>query len=234
MGAENRRLPLRRAAFSTICELMRWWMPFLVLALAACSRSEPTSPPAPTRSAAVGATAPASAVSPRLSSPTPAASPIAGQTAEDEDEDEPEKPLSTDFEIDANASSYSSYVPKTVALSVRPLNGKAPYSYVWNFGDGSIPVAGDYVVHTFTKPGNINVFVTSRDANGETATQQLLMFMVSREDWARRRGLEPASLPSETPWSSPTPDVTPLPPDFEPKAFVPSPAAPQPFPSATL
>jgi len=206
------------------------WMILSLFLVVACTRGEQASV---TASPSPAATPRAPDVTPAArrsgsASPMPdvSASPDADSESDDEDERED---VGTDFTVEATASTYSGYVPKTVAFRAFTTNGTPPLKFVWQFDDGSFPVAGDSIIHTFTKPGIINVFVTARDATGASSTGQVILFLLSREDWAARHGGAPDALPSETPWTSPTPDVTPLPPDFMP---LPSLAKPKPSPTS--
>jgi len=48
--------------------------------------------------------------------------------------------------------------------------GTAPYSYSWNFGDGSAAGTGSPVSYTYSTPANYTVALTVTDANAKTAT----------------------------------------------------------------
>ena len=212
---------------------MRWWMILPLFVLAACTRE--TAAPAPTATPA--SVRGAATLLPETLNPAPAPS-VAGSPSDAEDDNEGEdedddKPLGTDFQIDADASSYSGYVPKTVAITARALNGTPPVTYVWTFDDGAIPVAGDSIIHTFTTIGKHDVFVIGRDATGAMSRVQLVFFFVTPEEWAIRHQEDPATMASETPWTSPTPNPTPLPPEllepirhfFTPDVVPPSPTS---------
>jgi hypothetical protein len=193
---------------------MRWWMILPLFVLAACTREEAAPAPTPTPASALSV---ATLLPPTVNaSPAPSISGSPSAAAEDaqDEDDEEEKPSGTDFEISADASSYSGYVPKTVALTAHALNGTPPFTYVWTFDDGAIPVAGDSIIHTFTTVGKHDVFVVGRDATGAVSRVQLVFFFLTPEEWARRHQQDPATMPSETPWTSPTPDPTPLPPEL--------------------
>ena len=180
---------------------MRLWisavaLPFL---LVGCSRSEepaPSPPPAATAHVSAAATA------------RPPAAPVVDDEIEDEEDDD-SKPSGPEFEIDANASTYFGYIPKTIAFQAGALNGTPPFTYTWDFGDGTDPAHGPYVVHVFKKDGRSDVFVTGKDANGETSRVQLAIVLLTPEEFARRKGLDPRTLPSETPrdYQTPTPEA---------------------------
>jgi len=200
---------------------------FLVVACTRDEKGSVTASPTPTGTPRAPDVTPA-ALRTGSASPIPGVSASPDADAERDAEEERED-VGTDFTVEATASTYSGYVPKTVAFRAFTMNGTPPLKFVWQFDDGSFPVAGDSIVHTFTKPGTVSVFVTARDAAGASSTGQVVLFLLSREDWVARHGGEPGTLPSETPWTSPTPDVTPLPPDFMP---LPSLAKPRPSPTS--
>ena len=54
-------------------------------------------------------------------------------------------------------------------------------------------------VHRFDNLGNYHVFVKSTDKSGEWSHVELIIDVVSREDWARVKGIDPATLPSPVP-----------------------------------
>jgi len=103
-----------------------------------------------------------------------------------------------DFEIDADATNFLGYAPMLVDFGAVALNGTAPVTFTWNFGDGSEPATGDRVSHVFEKTGRIDVFVTGADSTGEKSSVQLALVVFSREDWAKERGLDPATLTTPT------------------------------------
>jgi YVTN family beta-propeller protein len=55
-----------------------------------------------------------------------------------------------------------------VSFEARASNGTEPYSYVWNFADGSPNPTGVRVTHNFTGYGSWDVKVTARDSTGTT------------------------------------------------------------------
>ncbi len=172
-------------------------------AMAACQRSE--SPPAsvPTPHATV-------LPSPRAAEPTSttavAPSPAPSADAEDDDdEDDIDKPWGTEFEIDADADRYFSYAPVTIMFGARPLNGTPPFTYAWDMGDGSPPLTGKVVAHTYDKPGTYRPYVVGKDGKGETYRVSFLVVIVSREDYVARKGIDPATLPVQSPIPTTTP-----------------------------
>lgn len=160
------------------------------LVLQACSRSDEAprsvSPPVP----------------PQLTA-APAASPASANEGEDEDDDMA-KPWGPEFEIDADASNYYGPVPLIITFTAKPLNGSPPFTYTWDFGDGSPPATGERVEHTYTTPARINAHVIGSDASKETSRVDFIMLLVSPEDFVRQKNLDPALLknhPSPAPTS---------------------------------
>jgi PKD repeat protein len=103
------------------------------------------------------------------------------------------------FEIDADATSFMGYAPMLVNFGATALNGTGPFTYTWNFGDGTPPATGDRVSHVFEKIGRIDVIVTGQDAAGDTSSVQLALFVFTPEEWAKQRNVEVATLPTPSP-----------------------------------
>jgi PKD repeat protein len=73
--------------------------------------------------------------------------------------------LSTSF-------TYTPATPNTgsaVAFTGSATGGKAPYSYSWSFGDGTL-ATGASPTHTFPKAGTYSVTETVTDSNSSTTT----------------------------------------------------------------
>jgi hypothetical protein len=120
-------------------------------------------------------------------------------TEDDWDAEEPDVAWGSEFEIDAEASSYFGYPPMEVSFEARPLNGTEPFDYRWSFGDGSAAQTGAEVTHTFQQLGRHDVFVEGRDARGQAYRVQLVVHLVPKEQYAGRLGVDPASLPAMAP-----------------------------------
>lgn len=97
----------------------------------------------------------------------------------------------TDFEIDAAATAF--YMPQgnTVGLKAKALNGTPPFTFSWDFGDGSPKASGEMVKHTFTKLGNLDVTVTGTDASGATSVMSLGILIATPVDYAIRMQMDP-------------------------------------------
>ena len=177
---------------------MKAWLWLSVLSLVtmmACARvEEPVPRPAATPAPEATGVARAAAASPAA---------VATPAADEDDEDDKDE-VGPDFEIEAGASGYTGWVPKTVQLTVKALNGTPPYTFTWDLGDGSPPETSEAVTHTYTKLGRTDIFVRAVDANGEKAFFQLVLFLQTLEEYAKRKGLDPALL-----MASPSPAATP-------------------------
>jgi len=73
--------------------------------------------------------------------------------------------LSADFTTSASPTAGS---PASFTATVS--GGTTPYSYNWNFGDGTAAGTSNPALHTYSTPGNYTVVLTVTDANVKTAT----------------------------------------------------------------
>src|SRR2546422_1214190 len=73
--------------------------------------------------------------------------------------------LSADFTTSASPTAGS---PASFTATVS--GGTTPYSYNWNFGDGTAAGTSNPALHTYSIPGNYTVVLTVKDANVKTAT----------------------------------------------------------------
>src|SRR5215218_6128357 len=64
-------------------------------------------------------------------------------------------------------------VPATFEFQANLTGGTEPYTYVWNFGDGSEESDEQTVLHTFEEAGTYNVVVTGTEENGQEASDNL-------------------------------------------------------------
>jgi len=177
---------------------------------AACSRGE-----APRAVATPVATlTPNAAASPQTSGrPAPVAtvagSPTGAAAADDDFEwNLAEEASGTDFEIDADATSYFMPLLNTVTFKAKALNGTPPFTFTWNFGDGSPEGSGALVKHTYTTLGTFDARATGSDASGSTSVVTLRLLVTTPEGFAAQLGLDPKLLET-LPSPSPSPAVTP-------------------------
>jgi PKD repeat protein len=174
-----------------------------LLLLAACQRNEPPAPvPAvsPTPAIVIAPTPVATVAA--AGSPRSVASPGAEDAAAEE-EDEIDKPWGPEFEIDADANWYYGFPPMDVSFSAKPLNGVAPFTYEWDFGDGSPKATGVTAQHRYDKLGRYMPFVVGTDRNGEKSRVDLIILVVTAEEYANRKGVDISQLIRPT--ARPTP-----------------------------
>ncbi|MFL6495958.1 MAG: PKD domain-containing protein, partial [Nitrososphaera sp.] len=67
--------------------------------------------------------------------------------------------------------------PATFEFGTNVTGGTEPYTYSWNFGDGSVEVNDDddTVEHTFDIAGTYNVDLTVMDSTGRTVSDSILI-----------------------------------------------------------
>ena len=75
------------------------------------------------------------------------------------------------------ADSIYGNAPFTVSLSGIISGGTPPYSFLWDFGDGSRSISGN-LRHTFANPGNYNVTMVVTDDAGESKSDIALITVV--------------------------------------------------------
>lgn len=69
---------------------------------------------------------------------------------------------------------------KSLAWKIRLEGGLGPYALSWDWGDGTVDLisleqAGEYIgKHTYTSAGNYQIKIKAADANGQTATLELV------------------------------------------------------------
>ena len=138
-----------------------------------------------------------------------AGSPTGAAAADDDFEwNLAEEATDADFEIDADATSYFMPLLNTVTFKAKALNGTPPFTFTWNFGDGSPQGSGELVKHTYTALGTFDARVTGSDASGSKSVVTLRLLVTTREDFAAQLGLDPTTLDT-LPAPSPSPAVTP-------------------------
>jgi hypothetical protein len=176
-----------------------------------CSRSEAPAPvPSPVRTLAPVARAevvppPAGVEASPVAAPAPAGSP--GTDAEEFEWNLDTEASGPDFEIDADATSYYMPLPNTVTFKAKALNGTPPFTFTWNFGDGSPTETGEVVKHTYTKLGRADAVVDGKDANGETSRVTLGLLVTTPESFVQRMDLDPKLVDN---WrGGPSPGTTP-------------------------
>jgi hypothetical protein len=74
-----------------------------------------------------------------------------------------------DLTVTAQATPNSGYLPLAVSFSAVANNGTGPYSYAWDFGDGTTG-AGATVSHTYENAGNYTATATVTDSVSASAS----------------------------------------------------------------
>ncbi len=69
--------------------------------------------------------------------------------------------------------------PTTACFAGTAIGGTAPYTYSWDFGDGSAVVAGPTPCHTYATAGNYTVAMTVRDAVGATSVDNHIVISIT-------------------------------------------------------
>src|SRR5207245_10593498 len=67
-------------------------------------------------------------------------------------------------------ASTSPTVGSPVRFTATATGGTAPYTFSWNFGDGTILANGAQVMHTYSAKGTYTVTVTATDGNSATVS----------------------------------------------------------------
>jgi hypothetical protein len=185
----------------------------LSIVVAGCSKSEAPLPSKPAPSAtALPVAAPTAARAPvAITSPSPQTSPqqpVAGVPAPEPDNYEwnlAEKAEDEEFEIDADATSYYMPVYNTVYFKAKALNGTPPFTFTWHFGDGSPPMTGELLQHTFTEIGRRDVWVHGTDATGATSSVQLGLLVAPVQEYIEKLQRDPKEYEGWGPYATPTP-----------------------------
>jgi PKD repeat protein len=71
--------------------------------------------------------------------------------------------------LTVTASATSGQAPLMVTFSAPVQGGKSPFTFAWNFGDGSPASTLQNPTHTYQLPGSYNASVTVTDSRGRTA-----------------------------------------------------------------
>ncbi len=79
------------------------------------------------------------------------------------------------YTVSADASPVQGQAPLAVSFTGRVEGGTAPYSYEWNFGDGSAVSKDQNPAHTYTSVGNYHVTLTAKDSAGTSGLDSHLL-----------------------------------------------------------
>src|SRR5215210_4043759 len=90
----------------------------------------------------------------------------------------PAEPLT----VEITSSDTEGVAPATFDFEANVTGGTVPYTYSWDFGDGSVESDDDETVdHTFNIAGNYTVTLTVTDSTGRTVSDSILITVHERE-----------------------------------------------------
>src|SRR5215212_5115595 len=91
----------------------------------------------------------------------------------------PTEPLA----VEITSSDTEGVAPATFDFEANVTGGTVPYTYSWDFGDGSVVESGDdeTVDHTFDVAGNYTVSATVTDSTGRTVSDSIVVAVHERE-----------------------------------------------------
>lgn len=82
------------------------------------------------------------------------------------------------FQVNITASTTAGTVPLNITFSATPRYGVSPYTYLWQFGDGSTSNE-ESPFHEYTDPATYNVKLNVTDSEGRTTTSPNLRIVAS-------------------------------------------------------
>jgi PKD repeat protein len=93
---------------------------------------------------------------------------------------EPAPPLTA---VEITSSDTEGVAPATFDFEANVTGGTVPYTYSWDFGDGSVESDDDdeSIDHTFDVAGNYTVTLTVTDSTGRTVSDSILITVHERE-----------------------------------------------------
>jgi hypothetical protein len=99
-------------------------------------------------------------------------------------EEPPQPPTGESFTAEIISSGTEGVAPATFEFEANVIDGTEPYTYSWNFGDGSEEVIDEDAVtsHTFEQAGTYNVVLTITDAGGRTASDSVAITITGGEE----------------------------------------------------
>ena len=111
--------------------------------------------------------------------------------APEEEEEELAEEESTELlTVGIISNGTESVVPATFEFQANLTGGTEPYTYIWNFGDGSEESDEQTVLHTFDEAGTYNVTLAATDTDNQNAFDSI---EISIEELAEEGGGEAAT-----------------------------------------
>src|SRR5215208_3528369 len=119
---------------------------------------------------------------------------------------EPAPPLTA---VEITSSDTEGVAPATFDFEANVTGGTVPYTYSWDFGDGSVESDDDdeSIDHTFDVAGNYTVTLTVTDSTGRTVSDSILITVHEREPPATEERMCDPSYPGLC--------IPPTPPDLD-------------------
>ena len=81
--------------------------------------------------------------------------------------------LSIPLTVIASANPTQGVIPLTVSFKAVPIGGTAPYSFQWNFGDGTPTSSQRTPTHNYTSAGTYTVTITVTDSTAATTSDTM-------------------------------------------------------------
>lgn len=107
----------------------------------------------------------------------------------------------------ASATPQQGIAPLNVSLRGTVVGGNEPYTFSWNFGDGSDPATSQNPSHEYTSPGTYTALFTVTDADGDSDTAMVVINAQSN------------AVPQIDIGASPSTGLAPLSVQFDPRAM---------------
>jgi hypothetical protein len=92
-----------------------------------------------------------------------------------------EEPPGEEFTVEIISSDTEGLAPATFEFEANAIGGTEPYTYSWDFGDGSEESNEETVEHTFEEAGMYDVALTITDAEGRTASDTIAITITGEE-----------------------------------------------------